>query len=153
MNNLFFPAVNKVRGYWLKGLTALANKPSALQIFAPSKFGINRTTGSKVMAKKFIWGQNNFLAITFELVVELSPNFEGAKICKANGLFAKAVKPLSQWPGTLFTTGVKRSLMPRFIYYHSSYLFLVILWETHFTWEYLVYHWCFRFHVFWSDSI
>ena len=39
-----------------------------MQIFAPSKFRIDRTTGSEVMAKKFICGQNNFLAITFEPV-------------------------------------------------------------------------------------
>ena len=66
-----------------------------MQIFAPSKFGLNRTSGSKVMAKKLFWPKINFLAITFEPVVRLIPNFEGAKICKVDGLFAKAVKPLS----------------------------------------------------------
>ena len=101
MTNLSTPAVNKVPGYCPKAVTALANKPSTLQIFAPSKFGINRTTGSKVMAKKLFWPQMNFLAITFEPVVGLIPNFEGVKICRVDGLFAKAVKkPL---PGTLFT--------------------------------------------------
>ena len=33
----------------------------------------------------------NFLAITFEPVVRLSPNFESEKICMIHGLFAKAV--------------------------------------------------------------
>ena len=96
MTDCFNPALNKVPGYCLKGITALANKPPTLQIFAPSKFGINWSTGLKVMAKNFISAQNNFLAITFEPVVRLIPNFEGAKICKVDGLFAKAVKPLSQ---------------------------------------------------------
>ena len=59
-------------------------------------FGINRTTGSKVMAKKLFWPIMNFLAITFYSVDGLIPNFEGAKICKGGGLFAEAVKPLSQ---------------------------------------------------------
>ena len=72
-------------------LIDLANKPSTLQIFPHTKFGINRSTGSKVMAKKFIYDQNNFLAITFEPVVRLSPNFEGTKICMVGGLLAKAV--------------------------------------------------------------
>ena len=62
-----------------------------MQIFPPSKFGIDRTTGSEVMAKKFISGQKNFLVITFEPVVRLIPNFEGGKICMGDGLFAKAV--------------------------------------------------------------
>ena len=74
-----------------------------MQIFTPSKSGIDRTTGSEVMAKKFICGQNNFLVITFEPVVRLIPNFEGAKICMVDGLFAKAVYPSIQLPGTLFT--------------------------------------------------
>jgi len=34
----------------------------------------------------------NILALTFEPVVRLIPNFEGAKISKDGGLFAKAVK-------------------------------------------------------------
>ena len=38
---------------WFKGLTALANKPPNMQIFAPSKFGTNPSTDLKVMAKKF----------------------------------------------------------------------------------------------------
>ena len=67
-----------------------------MQIFPPSKFGIDRTTGSEVMAKKFISGQKNFLVITFEPVVRLIPNFEGAKICMVDGLFSNAVQPLSQ---------------------------------------------------------
>ena len=91
MTNLLTPAVNKVPGYCPKVITALANKPSTLQIFAPSKFGINRTTDSKVIAKKFTLDQNNFLAITFEPVVRLIPNFEGGKICRVDGLFAFAV--------------------------------------------------------------
>ena len=67
-----------------------------MQIFSPSKFRIDRTTGSEVMAKKFICDQNNFLVITFEPVVRLIPNFEGAKICMVDGLFSNAVQPLSQ---------------------------------------------------------
>ena len=85
--------------------TPLANYPSSRKIFPPLKFGINQTTGSKIISKKFIYGQNNFLAIcgqndfsaiTFEPVVRLIPNFEGAKICKGGGLFDEAAKPLSQ---------------------------------------------------------
>ena len=86
--------VNKVPGYWLKGWTALENRPSTLQIFAPSKFGINRTTGSKVMTKKLFWSQMNFLAITSEPVVRSIRNFEGEKICMVDGLFSNAVQPL-----------------------------------------------------------
>ena len=37
-----------------------------MQIFLHSKFGINRTAGSKDMAKKFKFWPSNFLAITFE---------------------------------------------------------------------------------------
>ena len=74
-----------------------------MQIFAPSKFGINRTTGSKVMTKKLFWSQMNFLAITSEPVVRSIRNFEGEKICMVDGLFSNAVQPLSQYPGTLFT--------------------------------------------------
>ena len=47
------------------------------------------------MAKKFIFDQSNFLAITFELAVGLIPNFEGEKICKGGDFFAKAVESLS----------------------------------------------------------
>ena len=45
------------------------------------------------MAKKLTFSQQkvNFLAITFEPVVRLSPNFESEKICMIHGLFAKAV--------------------------------------------------------------
>jgi len=50
MTDLLTPAVNKVPGFYFKGLTALANKPPNMQIFAPSKFGI---TGLKVMSQKF----------------------------------------------------------------------------------------------------
>ena len=53
MTDLLTPAVNKVPGFYFKGLTALANKPPNMQIFAPSKFGINRSTDLKIMAKKF----------------------------------------------------------------------------------------------------
>jgi len=48
------------------------------------------------MAKNFICAKNNFLAITFEPVDRFIPNFEGAKVFKAGGLFAKAGIPLSQ---------------------------------------------------------
>ena len=92
----FVPVVNKVLGYWLKGITALANKPPTMQIFTHSKFGINRSTGLKVIAKKLFWTKMNFLVITFKPVDRLIPNFECEKICMAGGLFANAVKPLSQ---------------------------------------------------------
>ena len=88
--------LNKVPGYWLQGKTDLANKPRNMQIFPHSKFGINRTAGSKVMAKKFKFWPSNFLAITFEPVVRLIPNFECRKICMFLGLFAKSVSPWSQ---------------------------------------------------------
>ena len=52
MTDLLTPAVNKVPGFYFKGLTALANKPPNMQI-APSKFGINLSTGLKVMSQKF----------------------------------------------------------------------------------------------------
>ena len=110
---LCVPAVNKVSGYCIKSLTALANKPPTMQIFPHSKFGINRSTGLKVMTKKFIFVQNNFLAITFKPVDRLIPNFECVKICMVGGLFANALKPLSQYPGTLFTAGTKRAFMTR----------------------------------------
>ena len=93
---LCVPAVNKVSGYCIKSLTALANKPPTMQIFPHSKFGINMSTGLKVMTKKFIFVQNNFLAITFKPVDRLIPNFECVKICMVGGLFANALKPLSQ---------------------------------------------------------
>ena len=88
--------LNKVPGYWLQGETDLANKPRILQIFPHSKFGINRTAGLKVMAKKIKFRLRNFLAITFKTVVRLIPNFECGKICKILGLFAKSVTPWSQ---------------------------------------------------------
>ena len=53
MTDLLAPVLNKVPGYYFKGLTALANKPPNMEIFAPSKFGINRSNDFKVMAKKF----------------------------------------------------------------------------------------------------
>ena len=96
MTDRFTPALNKVPGFLLKGITALANKPPTLQIFAPSKFGANWTTGSKVMAKMFIYDQSNMLAITFEPTVWLIPYCECEKIYKVGGLFAKAVETLSQ---------------------------------------------------------
>ena len=47
----------------------------------------------KSYANKLTFSQQkvNFLAITFEPVVRLSPNFESEKICMIHGLFAKAV--------------------------------------------------------------
>ena len=65
-----------------------------MQIFSLTKFGLNLTPGSKVMAKKFFTfnlQKVNFQVITFEPVVRLSPNFESEKICMIHGLFAKAV--------------------------------------------------------------
>ena len=47
-----------------------------MQIFPHSKFGIDRTAGLKVMAKKFLHSKLYFLAITFEAAVRLIPNFE-----------------------------------------------------------------------------
>ena len=91
-----FNLLNKVPGYWLQGETDLANKPRILQIFPHSKFGINRTAGLKVMAKKFLGRNLNFLAITFKPAVWLIPNFECGKICKILGLFAKSISPWSQ---------------------------------------------------------
>ena len=74
-----------------------------MQIFPHSKFGINRTAGLKVTAKKFKFRPRNFLAITFKPAVRSVPNFECGKICKILGLFAKSVSPWSQQPGTLFS--------------------------------------------------
>ena len=51
MTDLLTPALDP--DYYFKGLIALANKPPNMQIFAPSKFGINRSTGLKVMSQKF----------------------------------------------------------------------------------------------------
>ena len=53
--------LNKVPGYWLQGETDKANKPRNMQIFSHSTFGINRNTGLKVMAKKFLGRNLNFL--------------------------------------------------------------------------------------------
>ena len=50
----------------------------------------------KSYGQKIQIGQINFLAITFKPVVRLIPNFECGKICMVGGLFANAVKPLSQ---------------------------------------------------------
>ena len=88
--------LNKVPGYWLQGKTDRANKPRNMQIFPHSKFGINRTAASKVMAKKYNFGRRNFLVITFKPAVRSIPNFEWAKICMFLGLFAKSVWPWSQ---------------------------------------------------------
>ena len=91
MKALFIPAVNKVPGYWIQSETDLANKPRNMQIFPHSKFGINRSTGLKVMTKKFVCVRNNFLAITFKPVDRSVPNFKCGKICMFLGLFAKSV--------------------------------------------------------------
>ena len=85
-----------------------------MQIFPHSKFGTDRSTGLKVMAKKLFPTQMNFLVITFKPVDQLISDFECRKICMVGGLFANAVKPLSQEPGTLFTTGIKKAFMPPF---------------------------------------
>ena len=53
MTDFLTPVVNKVSGFYFKGIIALVNKPPNMQIFAPSKFEINRSTDLKVMAKKF----------------------------------------------------------------------------------------------------
>ena len=53
MTDLLTPAVNKVPGFYFKGLTALVNKPPNMQIFAPSKFGINGSTCLKVISQRF----------------------------------------------------------------------------------------------------
>ena len=91
MTDLLTPALDKVPRYHFKGLTAPANKPPNLQIFAHSTFCVNRSTGLKFLAKKFICGQSNFLAITLKPMDQLIPNFEGANICMFGSLFAKAL--------------------------------------------------------------
>ena len=96
MKALFIPAVNKVPGYWIQNKPDFANKPRNIQIFPHSKFGINRSTGLKVMTKKFVCVRNNFLAITFKPVDRSVPNFECGKICMFLGLFAKSVLPWNQ---------------------------------------------------------
>ena len=52
---------------------------------------INSRAGLKVMAKKFLGRNLNFLAITFEPAVRLIQNFEFGKTCMFPGLFAKLV--------------------------------------------------------------
>ena len=74
-----------------------------MQIFPHSKFGTDRSTGLKVMAKKLFRTQTNFLVITFKPMDRLIPNFECGKICMFLGLFSKSVLPLIQWPGTLLS--------------------------------------------------
>ena len=60
---------NEFWSKWAKKKPAdLANKPRNM-IFPHPKFGINRTPSSKVMTKKFLWPNLNFLAITFEAAV------------------------------------------------------------------------------------
>ena len=73
--------------------TALANKPSILQICQYSKFEISLLTDWKVMVQKltFCWLKINFLTITFQPVDRLISNFECGKICRIDGLFTKAV--------------------------------------------------------------
>ena len=74
----------------------LIQEPSILQIFPHLKFGTDRSTGLKVMAKKLFWTQINFLVITFKPVDRLISNFECDKICMVWGLVGNAIKPLSQ---------------------------------------------------------
>ena len=69
--------LDKVPGYWLQGETDFANKPRILQIFPHSKFGINQTAGSKVMAKNFKYRSRKL-------------------VCVFLGLFAKSVLLWSQ---------------------------------------------------------
>ena len=71
--------------------TALAKKPPILQLLPYSKVELNLLTDWKVMAKKskFCWLKVNYLAIAFDPVVRLNPNFENGKICRID--VAKAV--------------------------------------------------------------
>jgi len=49
------------------------------------------------MAKKLFWAQNKLSEVNeFKPGDRLISNFESAKFCKVDGLFAKAVAPLSQ---------------------------------------------------------
>merc|ERR1712175_26925 len=66
---------------------------STRQNFSNSKFGINQTTSSKVMSKKltFCRLKVNFLAITFESLVQLISNFACGTICRIDDMFAKTV--------------------------------------------------------------
>ena len=68
-------------------------KSSILQIYPHSKFQTHWTTGCKVVTKKFTFCRLKvkILAMTFEPVLRLSPNFESEIICTIHGLFAKAV--------------------------------------------------------------
>jgi len=110
MKALFIPAVNKVPGYRIQSETDLANKPRNMQIFPHSNFGINRSTGLKVMTKKFVCVRNNFLAITFKPVDRSVPNFESGKICMFLGLFAKSVFFLDLIARDFIYCGNKKSL-------------------------------------------
>ena len=62
--NMFWLGVNRL-GSWLKGLTALANKQLTLQIFAPSKFGINGSTGLKCIVQKVDVDRRELFGYTF----------------------------------------------------------------------------------------
>ena len=57
--------LDKVSGYGLQGKYDLADKPRNLQIFPNWKFGINRTTGIKVMAKTFGLATNELFSHNF----------------------------------------------------------------------------------------
>ena len=58
-----------------------------------AKFGLNMTTCSKVMVKKFTfsWEKVKFLGIYFKALVRLYPNFEYGNIYRIDDLFAEAV--------------------------------------------------------------
>ena len=87
---------NKVPGYWLQGKTDLANKKRFMQIFPHSKFGINRTTGLKVMAKKFKFWPRYLFCHNFWASSPIDPKFEVWKNLHVSRLFfAKSVSPCS----------------------------------------------------------
>ena len=67
--------LNKVPGYWLQGETDLANKPRNMQIFPHSKFGIDRTAGLKVMAKKFKFWPKQYFGHNFWASGPIDPKF------------------------------------------------------------------------------
>ena len=85
---LFISVVDEVRGYcWLKGETDLANKPPTKKIFLHSKFGINRTAGLKVMAKKLFWPQDKHFGHNFWASGPIDPQFRVWKICMVGGFY------------------------------------------------------------------
>ena len=78
MTDLLTPVVNKVPGYHSKVLTALANKPPNMQIFAPPKFGIN-PSGHAEFARKTALGNRPKFAL-MEFVIEKMGSWKMSEI-------------------------------------------------------------------------